>query len=226
MIVDWKVDLVKEKSLWQVYRASTKLTKSKFNQYTYLVLFVINGFISANWAINVQCDQAYKAVLLASDIGFNLSVQILGFLIGGFAIFATVTDHKLMIKLATVPMGGEGISVFKNVFFNFLSVFYIFLITLSVSVVVKIVGGVELFKININFSSDGLNIIKTLVNCFSFFIVSGLVAFSIIRLKSFIWNIYQAFITFLAVSELMDKEKERKLRRCRPLRKKYGFPRR
>ncbi len=169
MTIEWKDDLVKEKSLWQVYRASLRLPKSTFNQWAGLVSIVAIALISINWAVNARAEQAYKATLLISDIGFDLSVQILGFLIGGFAIFATVTDHRLMIKLAETPMSEGGVSVFKNIFFNFLSVFYIFLITLATSIIIKLIGGIEFFSFEYFIQKRHLLLAGLIINCAAFF---------------------------------------------------------
>lgn len=215
MTFDWKADLTKEKNLWEVYLASTKLRKSKFNNYAYLVIGTIIGYISTNFIIFGESESAFNAVVASADVGFDLSAQILGFLIGGFAIFATVTDHRLMIAIAKAPLkpqkeGDAEYTVFKNIFLNFLSVFCIFLATLAISSFVKIASQVKCGSVTAPWGDLCTSNTALYINSIAFFASSGCVAFSILRLKSFIWNIYQAFITLLATANALDEAADRK----------------
>lgn len=202
MIADWKGDLATEKSLWAVYKASKKLPKSNFNKFLYAISGLVIAGICLAWTARGQVGQSYDAVMQVTEMAFDLSAQILGFLIGGFAIFATVTDDRLMIRLAQTPME-NGLSVFKYVFFNFLSVFYIFIATLSWSVAIRVLSSVQLFDPAELGSRDTMAPWLAGINSIAFAVMMGSMVFAIVRLKSFIWNIYQAFITFLGVSDVM-----------------------
>jgi hypothetical protein len=43
-------------------------------------------------------------------------------------------------------------------------------------------------------------------NSVVFAIITYVVVLAVVRLKSFIWNIYQGFLTFLVVNDLMNRE--------------------
>jgi len=205
MIEDWKHDLLSEKSLWQVFKKSKSLEKSAFNQGVYAFSFLFGMIACAFWIVPGKIDEAAKAAILVADTSFDLSVQILGFLIGGFAIFTTLADQRLMINLAKVPMGDSGISVFKNVFFNFLSVFFIYIITLSLSFFVKIFGVINSVNIYNVFSEEVSNNILLWFNCLLFFLIYFMGIVAVVRIKSFIWNIYQAFLTCLIAGHVFEE---------------------
>lgn len=205
MIENWKKDLVTEKSLRQVFVASKDLRKSKFNRIVYVITTVISFSVSVVFVYLEDAAQSADLVRSIAEICFNLTVQILGFLIGGFAIFATISDPKLMVKLAKSQMPNSNISVFKNIFFNFLSVFYVYVITLSTSVAIKIFSNIDTRRLY-HTLSDIPNIYLAVINCLILMILSYLLTLSIVRLKSFIWNIYQAFLIFLIASDQDNPE--------------------
>lgn len=200
MIDNWKQDLFSEKNLRQAYVVSKGLARSKFNWWAYRLTIVALTSIGIAWTVNGQDTVSFEAVMSITETAFDLTVQILGFLIGGFAIFATISDSKLMVRLAKTMMESTGLSVFKTIFFNFISVFYIYVVTLSLAVIVKISSSLQL--INMDFVPNHVEIrIVTAINSLVFLLLGVGVALSILRLKSFIWNIYQAYLTLLIVGE-------------------------
>jgi hypothetical protein len=204
MIEDWKDDLLREKSLWEAYGTSKALARSTFNKWAFrssLGLLVLVGIV---WEIRGEHEVSYSAVMSVADIAFDLTVQILGFLIGGFAIFATISDSHLMVRLAKTPMKRTGLSVFKTIFFNFISVFFIYVATLSLAVVIKVASTLQLF--DLTFLPRRAEIVAVIsINAVVFLFLGVAVTLSILRLKSFIWNIYQAYLTLLIVGEMADK---------------------
>jgi hypothetical protein len=204
MIDDWRKDLLTEKSLWQVFRKSRALDKSSFNQGVYVFSFIIGIIICAFWIIPGKINDAADAVVTTADMSFDLSVQILGFLIGGFAILTTLADQRLMINLARAPMGSSGLSVFKNVFFNFLSVFYIYVITLSLSFSIKVFDRINIINLYDILDRKMSDHILLLFNCLLFLIIYFMGVIAIVRIKSFIWNIYQSFLTCLIAGHVFD----------------------
>ncbi|MEA3010184.1 MAG: hypothetical protein QOJ91_1876 [Sphingomonadales bacterium] len=208
MIIDWKTELISERSLQEAFAVSTGLPKSKFNRKVYITALSAIGVIAAWWIYLRDVEQSAAAAVAAADIAFDLSVQILGFLIGGFAIFATVTDQRLMVRLAQTPMAGSTLSVFKYVFFNFLSVFYIYVITLACGVGVKLLDQVNLVHIDVLLPAELASLLLAITNAGVFALLSFLIVLAVVRLKSFIWNIYQGFLTFLIVSDVMNKERD------------------
>ena len=99
----WKEDIFTETTLLQAYRVSRKFKSNRFNDVTRWFVFAVGVFLAVAWLIESDWVDSHAALMKVSNLGFDLSVQILGFLIGGFAIFATVTDHRLMIPLQPQP---------------------------------------------------------------------------------------------------------------------------
>lgn len=201
MISNWKEDLLKEKSLREAYVSSKALARSSFNKWAVRGAAVSLAAIGVIWTLQKKSDVSYNAVLQISDTAFDLTVQILGFLIGGFAIFATISDSDLMVRLAKTDMKRTGLSVFKTIFFNFISVFYIYVVTLSIAVIVKLLASLRLFRARDLWVCDE-NLLISFINSVTFFVLGMAVTLSILRLKSFIWNIYQAYLTLLIAGQL------------------------
>lgn len=208
MITDWKNDLLAEKSLRAAYAASKKFNQSVVNNYTYLTCGLVIALVCVAWLYRGNPNEPAIAAKAAADVAFDLTVQILGFLIGGFAIFATVSDSALMIRLSQAEMKSYETSVFKYIFFNFLAVFYIYIITLSFSCFIKLCDLSPKLDISIYMNDNNADNILTLINSTAFFTVSMLIVWCIVRLKSFIWNIYQAFVTALITSAILASADE------------------
>lgn len=203
MNADWKNDLLAEKNLRQAYLVSKALARSKFNKRAYIIALIALIGVGVTWTLNAQHSVSFNAVLSISDTAFDLTVQILGFLIGGFAIFATISDSKLMVRLAKTEMPRTGISVFKTIFFNFISVFYIYVVTLSLAVFVKVSSSLQLLKLGFLTGPAEIYVV-TAINAVAFVVIGIAVVLSILRLKSFIWNIYQAYLTLLIVGQVPE----------------------
>jgi hypothetical protein len=203
MMTNWKEDLLSEKSLADAYAVSRALNRSKFNWWAYRIALVALAFVGVVWTLKGQHAVSFEAVLQMANTAFDLTVQILGFLIGGFAIFATISDSKLMVRLAKAPMNKTGLSVFKTIFFNFISVFYIYVITLSLAVAVRVSASLHLIDATV-LPVKAQVLTVTIINSVVFLVLGAAVVLSILRLKSFIWNIYQAYLTLLIVGEMPE----------------------
>jgi hypothetical protein len=194
MMEDWQSDLLSEKSLGEVYQKSKKLPKSHANKLIYRVTLCAAIYIMGMWLLYNDASSSAKTVLNIAEICFSISVAILGFLVTGFSIFIGLSNDPLMIKIAKIKMRDEEVSIFKDMFFNFLSVFYIYLRVLVISVAIKVVPGLGFAEYLATYNSV---FVATVINCIAFsFIVFNLVL-SLVRLKSFVWNLYQAYITLI-----------------------------
>jgi hypothetical protein len=203
-VISWREDIFVEKSLLQAYKVSRNFKPNRFNQVARWMVFLTATVIAGVWSLKAAWQDSHAALTKVCELGFDLSVQILGFLIGGFAIFATVTDHRLMVPLASAPMDGENVSVFKYVFFNFISVFFVFLLVLVLTLSISIISSIA-YMTTIKNSS-----IAASINSLLFILCVSLIFSAVLRLKSFIWNIYQAFLIFISVSDSIDKNNNHK----------------
>ncbi len=211
---DWKKEIFAQKGLWEVYRLSREvLPKSKFNKIVVRisVLVFVALFI---WSI-VQGKSIYTAseavavVRIIAEQGFLLSLGILGFLIAGFAIFASVTKTELFITLANIPYGEDKINRLQFVFFNFLNVFTVYIGLLSASLFVLLALAQHSPFIKLVYP-----LVKTAPTLIigANFIVIGILGVwlvtAIVRLKSFIWNLYQTVLVAIATeAELQERER-------------------
>jgi hypothetical protein len=114
-------ELTSEKSLWDVYKLSRRILPSKFQ-----VIFVLISFIAlASNSFFLSSDQG---VILAdlrkwSEMGFSFSITILGFLIAGFTVFATLSKPKMMLAMMDHTNKETGLPTLKYNFFAFMKVF-------------------------------------------------------------------------------------------------------
>lgn len=202
MIEGWDEKLLDQRNLREVFLISNKIIpKSAGNRIfvTSITLVALFSYL-ASWYVNIfNIQNSYKIVHNALDIGFVLSISVLGFLVAGFSIFASITKPKLFILLAKLPYKKSDISNFQYVFFIFLNVFSVYIILLTISLFLKI-GFSEnspLTMISYEIYNKLPNVCM-LVNAIVFTVLIGLIAEAIVRLKSFTWNLYQAVILVIA----------------------------
>jgi hypothetical protein len=128
-------DLLKEKTLWEIYRQSWRIKLSTFNCWASIVvglaIAVVSGMTSTTFSPISN--------LLASiaSVGFGASVSLLGFLLAGFSFFATVSDKLLFSRMAESPHEC-GLSYLKYNFFVFMRVFVEYLVFAVLSLVVLV----------------------------------------------------------------------------------------
>lgn len=215
--MDWKERLTAEKSLFQVYLKARKVASSPWNARVswFVCLFLLGGL-----AANICCGNpvvSYMGLVsgihAVGDIGFSLTTAILGFLIAGFAIFASITKREVFIVLAKLNHTRGGISRLQFMFFNFLLIFIHFIVFLTVSILTKLVlypGGpfANGLQYVASLDSEAPNYIMVLL----FSILTAWLVFLLMLLKSFIWNLYQAvLVTIGAAAELAEQEEDRKV---------------
>ena len=205
----WQDALNKEKSLFQIYLASLKLPKSQFNT----LCRYLSPIFSAIIVFSIQyykwdTDFFFPIVGRWAALIVSVSTGLLGFLVTGFAIFCSFSDRSLLVELAKTNQIGTNVSVFKYLFFNFLSVFVVFLVAFSTSITILLISDLNIQVPDVHYSA---RIIPTsgIINCVILIIFSTLVTEMIVKLKSFIWNIYETFLTMVTVSDFLDVQREK-----------------
>ena len=214
--MDWKNRLTAQKSLSQIYWKARKVASSRWNaRVAWFVFLVLVLGLGANFYFGkpiVSYVGLVSGINEISEIGFSLTTSILGFLIAGFAIFASITNRDVFVVLAKLDHTEGGISRLQFMFFNFLLVFIHFIVFLAISIFIKLIhypGG--LF-------TDGLQYLFALeprspnyIVVFVFSALAGWLVFLLMLLKSFIWNLYQAvLVTIGAEAELAEQQENRK----------------
>lgn len=193
------LDLFEEKSLWSIYKQCiSKLTSSKFNKFSTIALILV---LLVN-CIFYPADYVRRIELIRSlcDIWLGFGSTVLGFLIAGFTIFATLTKPELYVRMYETLDEITGLNHLKVNFFAFVEVFVVYLTVLVLCLFVKLFGSAGGFISEIilsihkseMFSND---VSKIAVTDIGFVVMGTLTFYSILVLKSFIYNIYHAVMT-------------------------------
>lgn len=138
----WQKRATEETSLSEVYWKARKVGSTRVNSVVPVVVFVLFGLLAAGdscFDLSVLPPSALKSLLSqVADIGFTLTTAILGFLIAGFSIFASITRPEIVAGLAKLDHKDTGLSRLQFIFFNFLLVFIHYLAFLAASIVFKL----------------------------------------------------------------------------------------
>ena len=141
--MDWKNRLTAQKSLSQIYWKARKVASSRWNaRVAWFVFLVLVLGLGANFYFGkpiVSYVGLVSGINEISEIGFSLTTSILGFLIAGFAIFASITNRDVFVVLAKLDHTEGGISRLQFMFFNFLLVFIHFIVFLAISIFIKLI---------------------------------------------------------------------------------------
>ena len=202
-------DLLKEKNLWEVYCLSWKLE----TPWAILLPPILLGTLLLLFAAvtienpNNFTSQARQVI----ELGITVSSTILGFLIAGFTVFATLTNPTLLVKMARSKIVKENISWLKKTFAIFMHTFAHYSAFLVVAVLVKLLtfpGGVVSYALSRCATNPAL--------WKSWFAAIGLAALSawllylVLLLGRFIFNTYHACMLSIAVAneDLVKSEQQ------------------
>lgn len=204
MVMNPGLELHDEKNLWSIYRKCVvHLPHSRFNGT--MILLVISVLI---WDTLASPQHFVSRIILArqlGELGLGYGSTILGFLIAGFTIFATLSKPELFRKMASVAYGKTGFSHLKANLFAFVEVFVIYTVFLVSCLLVKIfcgVGGMlpTLVEYSVQNPCFGFYLEKARVANFGFILISSFSIYCLLALKSFIYNTYHAVATSIAWS--------------------------
>lgn len=200
----WREDILLEKSLFEAYKKSKKISTPKFNR---KVRFFFYPFVFFSSLILVHIYQhnglIVKAIQNINGSILAISVSVIGFLVAGITIFTTLSDRRILIELAKTEHEKSGISIFKYLFFNLLSVFVIFTGSIVLSIAYQLIGSLNI-QLPIIFIKNKYINLNLLFNGFFLAILITLITELLLKLKSFIWSIYATFISMMLVSEFLD----------------------
>lgn len=214
MTEDWTIKVFKQKSLWEVYRLSRRtLPPSIWNRRSVRIIGLIMLFVFLMGIFfapdNFTHKNALNLLQTISQQAFVLAVGILGFLIAGFSIFASVTKSRLFIMLAEIQYENTEINRLQFVFFNFLNVFTIYfgLLAASLFLFIGAADDSPLLIVAMPYFTEFSKLSTMLLSLINFLLIM-LVVISILRLKSFIWNLYQAVLVSIAANNEIKKREE------------------
>lgn len=182
-------EITQEKSLYDIFKKSLKM---QYNRFNLLVLF-LSLVVLICYCLYTD-DSSYsiiKKVRWMSDIGMSFVANILGFLVAGFTIYATITDKNLFVHMSKIEHPKYKISYLKYSLFNFMYVFVIYISFLMFCFAIRILfdshGTIPtLLKLN-HLHSPAIKGIGVK----GLFILLGVwITYLILLLKSFAFNIY------------------------------------
>lgn len=216
-------EITKDRDLLDIYLHSRKLPKGRLSKYffepvtffvfTILSIYAFNSPQSTNQLANQVRDWA--------DFGFSFSIGIMGFLIAGFSIFATVSKPDLFTTMAKIPETRSQLSYLKYIFYGFINVFIIYLGFAFLCILIKIFAfesGILSILLDYFYKNEPSNysiLSLTLNLATTKRILAGLGIVSVgtwmfyllVILQSFIFNIYYAVMTSIRW-EIESKKKD------------------
>ncbi len=196
-------ELIAEKNLWDIYCQARKLPNGnfsrKFAKPSVLFLFTL---LSIYAFLSPQTTQEMaNRVREWADFGFSFSVGILGFLITGFTIFATVSKPSMFVTMAKVKHPNCELSYLKYNFFTMMNVFVIYLGFTFLCVLIKFLAPPSgLISISLNYlysshSTKYFELSKRILSGSGLVIVGTWIFYLLVILQSFIFNIYSMIMT-------------------------------
>jgi len=198
-IPDWKKDVFLEKTLGSVFRVSIGVVGSPFDfviSVGVATIGIIAGIFSTFcWEVTAPPNTIASIVQDWSVVSAGFAGAILGFLIAGFSIFATMTDKTLFHDLAKIKSDKRDISEFKFIFYNFLYIFIHYLAYMAVSMFVcfMFVSGSPLWFLWSIVNDADPYFAKFSTLCFAVAFGSYSL-YAVLLLRSFIWSMYQSLL--------------------------------
>jgi hypothetical protein len=206
------LSLFAEKSLWQIYSKSGGFYKNRFNRIAVLCVFII---LAAFSVFRLRSTSGYDFLrdtfFLWSGAGLTYSSTILGFLVAGFAVLFTVLRPQTAYLMTKLTRKGETMNELKLVFVTFVEVFVQYTAFVFWCVLYTVAG--QKFG-PIETAGDILGHqwpeAPVLVSYMAFVVWGTWFALIVLKLKSFIFNLYQSLMLGLAdaVDDLLAEQSE------------------
>lgn len=184
--------LIEEKSLLDVYVKSRRIPFNGFNFWSTVVVFAL--VVVQYCLLEVSLDEKLKVVRDFASLAMQVVVSVLGFLLAGFTIFATISQPDMLVAMSR-HRAESGLSYLKNNFFIFMRVFIYYLaytVFCLLLIIFAVKGGVVHGLVSL--SPISKEICEWLVG-FSYVSLYGGFFFLLMQLKSFIFNVYHSVMT-------------------------------
>jgi len=185
--------LLEEKSLLQIYNKSRRIPFNSFNFWSTIIVVVM---VAIQYCLlDISITEKLKLVREFSVMAVGITTTVLGFLLAGFTIFATISQPDMLVAMSQHREQKSGLSFLKYNFFIFMRVFIYYMAYAVFCVFILIFaikGGVIHYLVNISPISH--EIIEWLVG-FSYVVLYGGMFFLLMQLKSFIYNVYHSVMT-------------------------------
>lgn len=191
-------DLLAESSLWDVYLLTWKLAFPWGAVIPSVLLTFVVLWIYLTTSIETSVVVSHSRQLV--DLGISFVTTILGFLIAGFTVFATITNPRLFVKMAEIK-SNSGMSWLKATFAIFMHTFAHYTWFLIAALMVKVFalpGG--MFGTAILMAAGDSPDIKRTLATLGLSMFSGWILYLALLLQGFIFNIYHTCMLSISVS--------------------------
>ncbi|NWC95040.1 MULTISPECIES: hypothetical protein [unclassified Pseudomonas] len=185
--------LTEEKSLWAIYIKARRIPFNPFNLWSTILVTIL--VITQYCVLEIPIDEKLKIVRDFSSMAIGIAVSVLGFILAGFTIFATISQPEMFVAMSKHRHEISGLSYLKNNFFIFMRVFIYYLIY-TVFCLFIITFGIQggIFHKLSTLSPISCHINEWLIGFSYVFLHAGLF-FLLTQLKSFIFNVYHSVMT-------------------------------
>jgi len=185
----------KEKSLWAIYLQARRIPTNRFNAVTTALVFA--AAVTASWLSQGSTAETITAVRDFAILGFNGALTVLGFLVAGFTIFATISNPNMLIRMGGLRHPESGLSWLKFTFFILIRTFVYFLVFAVICYLVIFFGGSRGLMATLVGLSPYPENVKFAVGKIAFVFIVTFQYFLLMQLKSFIFNVYHSVVAAL-----------------------------
>lgn len=185
--------LTEEKNLWTIYLRARAISFNRFNFWSTILILIL---VSLQYCVlDISLDEKLKIVREFSNTAIVVVVTVLGFLLAGFTIFATISQPEMLVAMSKHRHEKSQLSYLKHNFFVFVRVFIYFLIytVFCLLILVFAVKGGLVYKLA-EISPISWPIKQWLVGIAYVGLYVGMF-FLLMQLKSFIFNVYHSVMT-------------------------------
>lgn len=205
----WLQRLTQEESLLDVYLISRRISSSKFNICAPAILCILMISFAYVGKLGFKADFDERSLAFGiraiADTGFSFATSILGFLIAGFSIFASLTKPEVFITLAKIDHEEGEVSRLQFIFFNFLFTFIHFTIFIFPCAFVTVfLGDGGLAESVVQFFAKQIGPFRSDIILVTLFVMFSWLVYLLLLLKSFIWNLYQSVLVALGTEAIIS----------------------
>jgi len=197
-------DLFAERSLWKIYLKSGSVYQNRFNCITLIVVSVaLTAFSIFDLAHEPSSDRIDLRAIFSTwaNVGLSYAATILGFLVAGFSVVVAALNTETAVLLRRIHRPGQDLDELRLMFVNFVSIFapytaFIFWCVLY------LVGGSPNGPMEFAWRMmHGVREWLPFAVSHALFVVWGVwFLVLVLKMKSFIYNLYQTLLLGLADS--------------------------
>ncbi|WP_255989714.1 hypothetical protein [Chitinolyticbacter albus] len=187
-------DFLREKNIFDIFKLSWRVRLGKFNLAVPILVF---AYAMASWLIWGQASSSeYVRQLATNAIGWVMGM--LGFMIAGYTVFATLTRSELSLSMMGFYDESRRVTLLQVTHINFIKVFIWSVVFCFGYLLVLLMGapsGVLTQVVARCYTFPGL---KGGLLSFSEASIYASLAYVLLLMKSFVFNVYHSIMTSLA----------------------------